>query len=246
VGKLKIGIDPGHGGRDPGAVSPVRPSLNDQLYTEEAYVTLAIAKRLQGILLACGYEVIITRTDDTNISLNSRSNVLNQAGCDIAISIHLNSSTVSEPDYIATYIQATGGLAEKLAQCIQPRLVQITGWPDGGIRVSNLHMTRETFMPAVLVELGFVSNPQDEIQLNDPGVQGKLAAAIAEGTMIYAGELQPWQRNLLTYAADPTVGQTEIARAGEVWKKRTVVGDTAGADAAHQWANTIRCVIDLI
>ncbi|MEN6325770.1 MAG: N-acetylmuramoyl-L-alanine amidase [Syntrophomonas sp.] len=242
---MKTGFDAGHDRTDPGAVSPVRPTLGDKLYTEESDITLAVSKRCQGILLACGHEVVMTRTTDVDISLKQRADLLNAANCDIAVSIHLNSIANPMANYIATFIQGTGGRAEKLGKCIQPKLVKASGWPDGGVRVKNLHMTRETKMPAVLVELGFISNPGEEKQLNDPVFRGRLAAAICEGILIYAGAIQPWQQNLIKYAADPEAGQAELDRAGDVWKKKLAAGDLAGKEAAHKWANTVRQAMGL-
>lgn len=242
---MKIGIDPGHGGYDPGAVSPVRHQLADQLNTKETQMTLDIAKRVQGILLACGHQVVMTRTTDEYVPLVDRTNLLNQANCDIAVSIHLNSSTVASANYVTTYIQATGGKAEQLAASIQKSLIKAMGWPDGGVKTKNLHMTRETKMPTVLTELGFVSNPYEEGQINLPVVQGELAAAIAGGILGYFGNIAPWQSNLLNCAADAAASQAEIARAGEVWKSKNAAGDQAGADAAHNWANQVRQAMGL-
>ncbi len=240
-----IGIDPGHGGNDPGAVSPVRLQIGDQLYTKESEMTLDIAKRVQGILLACGHHVIMTRIRDEYVSLYDRPNLLNRANCDIAVSIHLNSSHSASANYIATFIQATGGKAEQIAGLIQKSLVRATGWPDGGVKVQNLHITRETKMPAVLTELGFVSNPYEEQQMSLLVIQGVLAAAVAEGILLYFGPVEPWQINLLNYAVDTKAGKDEIDRAGKVWKTRTTAGDVAGADSAHKWANQVRQAMGL-
>jgi N-acetylmuramoyl-L-alanine amidase len=185
---LKIGLDLGHGGRDPGAVDPVQPEQGDHLYSEEKTIVLPIGLEVKRLLEAAGHEVVMTRTSDETLSLPQRTKILNDAKCDIAVSIHVNSSTSSTPNYIATLIQSIGGQAEKIAKCVQSRLVQATGWPDGGIKVANLHMTRETKMPAVLVELGFLSNPEQERQLADPAFRLKLAQAIASGILEYIGE----------------------------------------------------------
>lgn len=237
---MKIGIDAGHGGKDPGAVSPIRPQLNDQLYTEEEDITLDIAKRVQGILLACGHEVVMTRQDDSFISLSDRTKILNQSGCDMAVSIHLNSTANPIANYISTFIQQLGGKAEQLAKQIQPRLAKVTGWPNGGIRVANLHMTRVTKMPAVLLELGFVSNPIEEIQLNRPDFRAKLSAGIADGILAYTGQIQPWQKSLLEYATDRNAGQAAIKAAGEIYSQKKTADDSNGAEATHRWANQIR------
>lgn len=184
---MKIGIDPGHGGKDPGVVDPIQPEQDDFLYSEEKHVVIPIGLELKRLLEAAGHEVIMTRTGDETLSLAQRTKILNDSKCDIAVSIHINSSTSSTPNYVATFIQGTGGQAEKIAKCVQPRLVQATGWPDGGIKVANLHMTRETKMPAILVELGFLSNPAQERQLADPVFRLKLAQTIADGILEYAG-----------------------------------------------------------
>jgi N-acetylmuramoyl-L-alanine amidase len=242
---LKVGIDAGHGGDDPGAISRIRPELKDQLYTEEADVALEIAKRVQGILLACDHEAVMTRTNDVSVPLRERTNILNAAKCDIAVSIHLNSTTNPMANYIATFIQATGGQAQKIANYIQPKITAASGWANGGVRAQNLHMTRETNMPAVLVELGFISNPDEERQLNDSAFKGKLAVAIADGILQYAGDTWTSQQRLLGYAADPVGGNKEIDRCSEVYTRKKVAGDLAGANAAHLWTNRVRQAMGL-
>lgn len=173
---MKIGIDPGHGGRDPGAIGPTR------LYEKD--VTLGISLELGRLLKAAELEPVFTRTDDRTMELITRTALLNNQKCDLAISVHINSATRQEANYISTFIQVAGG---QLAQKVQNELVQATGWPDGGVRVKNLHMTRETKMPAILVECGFISNLEQEKQLRQPEFQRKLARAIADGILAYLG-----------------------------------------------------------
>ncbi len=176
---MRIGIDPGHGGRDPGAIGPTRVCEKD--------VTLAISLELDRLLQAAGLETYMTRTDDRTMELITRTALINNMKCDLAISVHINSATRQEANYIATFIQAQGGEAEKLARKVQNELVQAIGWPDGGVRVKNLHMTRETKMPAILCECGFISNPEQERQLRQSEVQKKLAGAIVDGVLAYLG-----------------------------------------------------------
>ena len=177
---MRIGIDPGHGGRDPGAIGPTR------LYEKD--VTLAISRELGRLLKDAGLGTVLTRTDDRTVELVTRSALLNNQKCDLAISVHINSATRQEANYISTFIHAQGGRAEKLAQKVQNELVQTTGWPDGSVREKDLHMTRETKMPAILVECGFISNPEQEKQLRQPEFQKKLAQAIADGVLAYLGK----------------------------------------------------------
>jgi N-acetylmuramoyl-L-alanine amidase len=177
---MKIGIDPGHGGRDPGAVGPTGIREKD--------VTLPISLELGQLLKQAGFEPVLTRIDDRAVELATRSSMLNNQNCDLAISVHINSAARREADYISTFIQGKNGEAEKLAQKVQAELVRATGWPDGGIREKDLHMTRETKMPAILAECGFISNPEQEKQLRQPEMQKKMAQAIADGVLAYLGK----------------------------------------------------------
>lgn len=199
---MKIGIDPGHGGFDPGAIGPTG------LYEKD--VTLGISLELAKILRE-KVDVMLTRETDVAISgtrnatreLQAKTNRLNTAGCDLAVSIHINSSLNREACYISTFIQGVGGEAERLAKEVQSQLVQVTGWPDGDVREKNLHMTRETKMPAILVECGFISSPAQEAQLRQPETQKKLARAIAAGILDYLGlEGKPmadkWKKDLMS------------------------------------------------
>lgn len=176
---MRIGIDPGHGGRDPGAVGGAGVKEKD--------ITLAISLELSRLLKAKGLDIFMARVDDSYLELVTRSASLNNTKCDLAISVHINSATRREANYISTFIQGAGGQAERLAEKVQAELVQTTGWPDGGVRVKNLHMTRETKMPAILCECGFISNPEQERQLRQPETQKKIAGAIADGILVYLG-----------------------------------------------------------
>lgn len=175
----RIGIDPGHGGEDPGAIGPTRLLEKD--------VNLDIAYALYNFLLSRKFCVQMTRYHDITESLLSRSCQINNWKCHYCISIHCNASENRNANYIATFIQGRGGEAEKLAEKVQKELVQVTGWPDGGVRVQNLHMTRETKMPAILVECGFISNPQQEKQLADPFFRRGIGEAIGRGILNYLG-----------------------------------------------------------
>jgi N-acetylmuramoyl-L-alanine amidase len=174
---MNIGIDPGHGGKDPGAIGPTGLKEKD--------VNLAIARELALMLTGQGFGVYITRGGDLTMELSQRTNALNDAGVDYVISIHCNAFAGPGPNYISTFIRGCGGEAEKLAWKVQEELVKATGWPDGGVTVKNLHMTRETLAPSILCECGFISNPEQEKQLRTPETRKKLARAIADGVVGY-------------------------------------------------------------
>lgn len=170
-----IGIDPGHGGSDPGAIGPGG--------LQEKTVNLLIASHLVQLLSARGIQTVTTRKDDRTVTLAERSSRLNAAGVDYVISIHCNAVADPNPNYISTFVIGMGGQAEKLARKVQAGIVAITGWPDGGVRVANLHMLRETKAPAILVECGFISNPDQERDLVSPVMQRDIARAIYTGLL---------------------------------------------------------------
>ncbi len=176
---MLIGIDPGHGGSDPGAVGPSG--------LHEAEINLDVGIKLAEILKRHGLEVVGTRTEDKYVSLFERVRILNRAKCDYVVSIHCNAAANQEACYLSTFIQGRGGKAEPLAEAAQRQLVEATGWADGGVRVKNLHMTRETDSPAILVEMGFISNPDQEAQLKTESMRDALAEAIAKGLLDYLG-----------------------------------------------------------
>lgn len=167
-----IGIDPGHGGIDPGAVGPTG--------VREADITLEISLLLADILRDRGHSVVLTRLSDDAVSLRDRVNLLNDAGCDLVLSIHINAFENTDPDYISAWICGTGGQAENIANVLIPALAAATGWPDGGVRVKGFYVLRKTDAPAVLLELGFISNPEQEQKLIETYLQANIAQTITD------------------------------------------------------------------
>lgn len=242
----KIGADYGHDvKKDPGAVSGINEAIGDYIYTKEADITFIIGERFSGILQACGHEVVKTRNRDTKdfISLPMRSGIINNAKCVASLSIHLNSSVSRSAKYISTFVQPGSASGRRLAAYMQPELVKASKWPDGGIREENLHMCREMHMPACLVELGFVSNIEEEKQLNTDVVQRKIAAGLAKGMLNFLGPIESWQMALVALSVDLDAAHAEIRRSGEVYQLRRDNSDLIGANKAHLWANQVRQAI---
>lgn len=175
----RIGIDPGHGGSDPGAVAA------DGLPEKE--VTLAVGLELRQRLQGAGLEVVMSRTINQDVSLASRAELFNREQVDLVVSLHVNSADNTTANYVSTFILAPGGQAEKIARAIQPELAAATGWPDGGVREANFYILRETDAPAVLVEMGFISNPAVASLLATSGTRQVLAQAIFKGLAAYLG-----------------------------------------------------------
>lgn len=175
----RIGLDPGHGGADPGAVG-----VNGLLEKE---VTLAVGLLLGDLLQRAEIEVVFSRKEDVDVSLAERNAVFNRAQVELVVSLHVNSSEDSQAAYVSTYILNPGGQAEKAAKIIQRELVQALKWPDGGVRQANFYILRETDAPAVLVEMGFLSHPEEAEALKTEETRRVLALGLARGIAVHLG-----------------------------------------------------------
>ena len=187
-------LDAGHGGYDPGA---------SYFGISEKSLTLAIQSRVKAKLEAEGYQVVTTRTSDTYVDLTDRSRAANASESDIFVSIHINASGSSAAQGIETYyyqpyaeypsrINATYhanstrlSMSDTLANAIQSSLINATGAQNQGVKRQTFAVLRETTAPAVLLELGFLSNPQEAARLNTSAYQETLANAIVVGIKSY-------------------------------------------------------------
>ena len=187
-------LDAGHGGYDPGA---------SYFGISEKSLTLAIQSRVKAKLEAEGYQVVTTRTSDTYVDLTDRSRAANASESDIFVSIHINASGSSAAQGIETYyyqpyaeypsrINATYhanptrlSMSDTLANAIQSSLINATGAQNQGVKRRTFAVLRETTAPAVLLELGFLSNPQEAARLNTSSYQETLANAIVGGIKSY-------------------------------------------------------------
>jgi N-acetylmuramoyl-L-alanine amidase len=175
---VKICIDPGHGGTqllkgDSGAIG--------RAGTKEKDINLSVAKKLFELMKAESFDVKLTRSTDIALELQERVKIANEYEADYFISIHCNA--VSSPDAhgTETYCYRFGGEGEKLAKAVQEEIVAATGLFNRGVKEGNFYVIRETKMPAILVELAFLSNPDEEKLLNEPAFQSKCAIAILRG-----------------------------------------------------------------
>jgi len=173
-----IGIDPGHGGRDPGAVGR-------KLGLQEKVVTLDIARTVSDRLKEKGFPVVMSRNEDRYVPLGQRVQRFNSAGVKLVVSIHINSARLGEASYMSAFVVRRGGNAERAANILLPLLVKEMGWPNGGVREADFYILQRTTAPAVLLENGFISNGDQELALSQPGTRERLAGAIAEGIEAY-------------------------------------------------------------
>ncbi|MEB3355482.1 MAG: N-acetylmuramoyl-L-alanine amidase [Synechococcales bacterium] len=176
-GQVVVVIDPGHGGRDPGAVGIGG--------LQEKNVVLPISLEVAQILQQQGIYVVMTRTTDRAIDLEPRVQVAERADADLFVSIHANAISMSRPDVngIETYYYSDQGLP--LARQIQNSLLQATGGPDRGVRRARFYVIRNTSMPAVLVETGFVTGASDAPRLAQQEYRSLIARAIAQGILLH-------------------------------------------------------------
>ena len=171
-----IVIDAGHGDEDPGS------SISN---VDEKDLNLQIALKLKSALEEEGYEVMMTRSDDTYLTLTERAEFANEVEADLFISIHQNSyiddSTVSGIEVY--YNESTKTESDEvLAQFIQTELVETTGARDRGIRAyDELVVTRKTEMPACLVELGYMTNKSELSLFQSDAYQYKLVTGMVNG-----------------------------------------------------------------
>lgn len=172
-----IALDAGHGGTASGAYYE---------NTAEKDLNLAMIRKLDEILRGMGYRTLLTRTGDEDVGLKARSTIANQSGADIFVSIHCNAA-VNAPDfqglYVYHYPDSTQGAA--LAQAIQTPACQFTGAVDRGINSANFSVVRESKMPAVLVETGFMTCHQELERLKNEAYQSRMALGIAQGIVQY-------------------------------------------------------------
>lgn len=175
VGK-KICLDPGHGGRDPGCTS------YSGIY--ECDVNWPITKALQERLERAGAQVKLTRGEHTSINAYGRVDVANAWRADVFVSIHCNAHTQSDKCGTEIWHYGNSSHSKRLAELISTRLRSL-GLVDRGARVGNYAVLRETIMPAVLVETGFLTNPGDERVLLNPAKQAYIADLICQALVAY-------------------------------------------------------------
>lgn len=203
-----IVIDAGHGGRDPG-------NQNRALQLDEKVFTLDVALRLQRLLTAEGFRVIMTRTRDVAVPLDARAQIANRARADLFISIHFNAykqaSVAGAETYVMTpRLQRSTPQAERdrgmratrfpanrhdrenalLGYHVHRALVTGLRAPDRGLKRFRYSVLREVDCPAVLVEAAFLSNPSEARRVANAAHRQRIATAVAAGVIRHAAALQ--------------------------------------------------------
>ena len=217
--RLKVMVDPGHGGEDGGAKGAKG--------LKEKQAALEIAQAVMEKLQAAGFEALSTRDEDVFIPLWDRAKAANLQGADLFISLHLNAARArsargsevfflslgegddaevvatenasagkgpASPDSIVASIledlaqKAFLQDSERLAVAIQGQLNRLAGIKERGVKQAPFIVLRGAAMPAVLVEVAFISNPKEEAKLKDASFRARVAEAITQGVRRYFAE----------------------------------------------------------
>ncbi len=179
-----IVVDPGHGGKDTGAQAP-RAGGGKGMVLEKDLV-LDISQRLARILKAEGAKVVMTRSDDTYLSLQARAEIANRLHADAFVSVHCNSC--DRPNTLhgtSVYYDHAHSIA--LARAVQSELLAALGTYDKGVRNANFAVIRRTRVPGILVETAFINHWGDQKRLLNDNFRERAARAIARGIMDFLG-----------------------------------------------------------
>jgi N-acetylmuramoyl-L-alanine amidase len=170
-------LDAGHGGADEGA--------RVQTFQEKR-ATLSTSLLLKGYLEEMGYKVLMTRSRDLYLSLDQRAAIANKSKAALFVSIHFNASKNKAAKGIEVYYceskeGARPRASRRLANCVLYHLIDQTEARSRGVKKGNFHVIRETEMPAILVEGGFVTNVEERALLRNKEYLDRLAKGIAKG-----------------------------------------------------------------
>lgn len=177
---MLVFINPGHDiDYDPGAV-------NQEMCLEEATVALEVGQLVSKYLEDVGYDTIVYQYD----SLAAICDEANECEADIFVSIHCNAAESQQANGTETFVYKRGGHSEVLANCIQEQLIDTLNTTDRGVKEANFYVVKNTEMPAVLVELAFITNEQDAVLLRDR--QDDIARAIARGVTDYSARISQY------------------------------------------------------
>lgn len=181
----KIAVDPGHGVNTPGKRTAKAVPKYGRVIKEYEF-NKPTAQCLKAALERHGHTVVYTGAD-SDPSLSSRCKKANDAKADLFISIHYNAGGGHG---VETFVIGRGGNAEKLAKKVQPNLVKVRNQANRGVKVANFQVLRDTKMPAILCECGFMDDPRgiEQSWMLDKAFQKDVAEAICKGVQEHLGK----------------------------------------------------------
>ncbi len=175
-GGFTVVVDAGHGGKDIGA---------NRVGVYEKNLNLSVALKLKQALEAKGVRVIMTRSSDMFLELSQITGITNRVQPDAFVSVHTNASVNSAIDGLETYYYTpqSRGLAFK----VHNKLINRVSAPDRGVRTAKFYVIHHTAVPAILCEMGYISNPAERAELQTEQRQRATAEAIAQGVVEFLG-----------------------------------------------------------
>jgi len=189
----RIVVDPGHGGQKVGAVGVLGDQTGGVVYEKD--LTLDIGLRLARALTAEGAKVVMTRCDDSDVSLSARAEMANTLSADAFVSVHCNSCDT--PNRLSgTMVYYDHPHSAGLAGMVKEELIASLGTEDKGLRNANFDVIRRTRGPGILVETAFINNEDDRERLLNPNFQERVARAITRGLIRFLN--QPKAREAAT------------------------------------------------
>lgn len=175
--EMIVVLDAGHGGGDPGA-------LNE--FVEEKEINLAVTLMVYERLEEAGIQVHLTREDDSHVSLPERTTFANELGASIFVSMHSNAADAKSAHGIETYYYSGDAEGENLASFVQENVIETTEAKNRKTKTANFYVCKNTLMPAVLVEMGFLTNANESAKMATEEYQELIAEGIANGILDYA------------------------------------------------------------
>lgn len=184
-------LDPGHGGYDPGAISA------QGVYEKE--INLQIAQKVKEMLSPSGIQVFLTREEDIDyvpdgvtgrttkkqIDLNRRIEMANEEKADVFVSLHVNATSSGQNSGAETFYHSKSESGKSLAESIQQELIKIEGMNRRIAKTGDFYVIKNTSMPAVIVEVGYLSSVKEMKKLQQSWYQEQLSRAIAKGIANY-------------------------------------------------------------
>ncbi len=192
--KMCVVVDAGHGLPDGGAVGAAG--------TIEQKINLEVSKKVQEVLVGKGIKVIMTRNAENCLceesgaktlremkkeDMNERLKIIKKSDADLFVSIHMNHFDQPQVNGLRLFYDKSHPETKELAELMQARMSEVTGAKMYAVKTADqsLFLMKNPPVPALLVECGFISNPEEEKKLNDEDYQSRLAWAIAESVEIY-------------------------------------------------------------
>lgn len=180
-----IVLDAGHGGKDRGAISPFMPK------SEEKNLNLTTTQLVNHYLKQMGYQTSLSRPNDVFVELDKRAEFANQTSARLFVSIHYNSAPSAKAEGIEVFYYNSKEnkdrttQSKKLAQAVLDNVIKNTQTKSRGVKHGDLAVIRQTTMPAILIECGFLTNSNEMEKIKDPQYLKRLAWGISQGINQY-------------------------------------------------------------